>query len=376
MHPIKILHLISTTDIGGAERNLQRLVYGMDGECFNNTVVSMTTVGSVGGEIQENGIPVFCLGMEKGMPDPRGMLKLKHLIDSFKPDIIQCWMYHANLFGLLFSHKRPLVWNIRCSDMDLSRYGLIYKYTVKAGAVFSKIPDAVIANSFAGRKYHESLGYRPRRWEVIPNGFDTELFKPDTGSRTRIRVELGIPEHAPVIGLIARYDPMKDHATFFHAARTLMQIHPAVHFVLAGQGIAQDNPELHRLIGDQLNSSQIHLLSQRNDVPDVLNALDIATSSSLSEGLPNTIGEAMATGIPCVVTDVGDSRILVGETGYVVESNNPAEMSAAWTRLLDTGAKHLHIMGGKARERIQQHYSLLTATKSYEILYSGLMERP
>ena len=373
MHPIKILHLISTTDVGGAERNLQRLVYGMDGECFSSTVVSMTTVGSVGREIQEKGIPVFCLGMRKGMPDPRGMHKLKHLIDFFKPDIIQCWMYHANLLGLLLSHKRPLVWNIRCSDMDLSRYGLVYKYTVKAGAVFSKIPDVVIANSFAGKEFHEGLGYNPERWEIIPNGFDTDLFKPDATARLNIRFELGIPENAPVIGFIARFDPQKDHETFFHAAHILFKTHPTAHFILAGRGIAQENPAIIDSIQEIPEHDHIHLLGERSDIPQVLSALDIASSSSSwGEGLPNTIGEAMATGVPCVVTDVGDSRVLAGDTGHVVPKKNPEILARAWQRLIDAGTDHIRLLGGKARKRIQQHYCLDSSVKHYEELYREL----
>lgn len=375
MHPIKILHLISTTDVGGAERNLQRLVCDMDGECFSNTVASMTAMGSVGREILENGIPVLCLGMGKGMPDPRGILNLKHIIDSFKPDIIQCWMYHANLLGLLFSHKRALVWNIRCSDMDLSRYGLVYKYTVKAGAIFSKIPDVVIANSFAGKEFHEELGYNPERWEIIPNGFDTGLFKPDRKAGEKIRSELGIPMDAPVVGLIARFDPMKDHRTFFHAAHLLLKTHPSVHFVLAGRGITKENPAILNNMQEIQQHDHIHLLGERTDIPQVLSALDIASSSSSwGEGLPNTIGEAMATGIPCVVTDVGDSRILVGNAGHVVPKNNPEILGRTWQGLIDAGPDHIRLLGEMARKRIQKHYCLGSSVKHYEELYSELIE--
>ena len=375
MYPIKILHLISTLDVGGAEQNLLRLISSMDKASYNSVVVSMTDLGPVGKEIMENGCTVHALNMKKGLPDPRGIYHLKKLVLHYQPDIIQCWMYHANLFGLLFSHKRNLVWNIRCSDMDLSRYGLVYKYTVKTGAFFSKIPDMVIANSFAGKKFHEGLGYRCRKWEVIANGFDTDLFKPDVKARSRIRLELGIPEDAPVIGLIARFDPMKDHRTFFHAAHLLFKTHPSVHFVLAGQDITARNPELYRLIGDHQDSKQFHLIGQRRDVPQVLNALDIATSSSLSEGLPNTIGEAMATGVPCVVTDVGDSRTLVGDAGHVVPKNNPEVLAGAWQGLIDAGPDHIRLLGERARKRIREHYCINSSVRHYEELYRELIEK-
>ncbi len=374
--PIKILHLISTLDVGGAEQNLLRLISSMDKTSYDSSVVSMTDIGPIGKECMNRGFPVHALNMKKGIPDPRGVSRLKKFVSHVQPHIMQCWMYHANLLGLLFSRGRRLVWNIRCSDMDLTQYDFIYKYTVKSGAIFSRIPDAVIANSCAGKAYHEELGYSSRRWEIIPNGFDMDLFKPDVNARTRVRRELSIPEDAPVIGLIARHDPMKDHRTFFHAACLHLETHPSVHFILAGQNVTGENPELHRLIGNNKNSGQFHLLGQRRDIPDVLAALDIATSSSLSEGLPNTIGEAMATGIPCVVTDVGDSRILVGDAGHVVPKNSPELLARAWQRLIDAGPDHIRLLGGRARKRIGQHYSLDSSVRHYEKLYTDLTATP
>ncbi|MBN2299359.1 MAG: glycosyltransferase, partial [Deltaproteobacteria bacterium] len=373
---LSVLHLISTLDVGGAEQNLLRLTSSMDNTCFLSMVVSMTDIGPVGEELRKQDITVHSLNMKKGLPDPRGIYHLKRLVSLYQPDIIQCWMYHANLFGLLFSHKRHLIWNIRCSDMDLSRYGLIYKYTVKAGAIFSRIPDVVIANSFAGKEFHEGLGYSSRKWEVIPNGFDTDLFKFDKDSGNNIRLESGIPLDAPVIGLIARLDPMKDHETFFKAAELFLKIYPEAHLVLAGRDVENNNPLIMACLQGTSQPDHFHMLGQRRDIPQILSALDIASSSSSwGEGLPNTIGEAMATSIPCVVTDVGDSRVLVGDTGYVVPKNNPQALSTAWTRLIDSGHKNLRALGEKARERIRQHYSLHSTTKKYEALYSGLIQK-
>ena len=371
--PIKILHLISTLDVGGAEKNLCRLVCSMDNASYTSVVVSMTDVGPVGKKIMENEFPVHALNMKKGFPDPRGIYHLKKLVSHYQPDIIQCWMYHANLFGLLFCHKRPLVWNIRCSDMDLSRYGFVYKYTVKAGAFFSKIPDVVIANSFAGKEFHERLGYNPRRWEVFTNGFDTDLFRFDKGSGKQIRLESGISMTAPVIGLIARFDPMKDHATFINAACLLLKTHPDAHFVLAGKNIETKNQSIMKHLLEASQRDHFHLLGQRDDIPQIISALDISTSSSWGEGLPNTIGEAMATGIPCVVTDAGDSRELVGDTGVVVPTRDPAALCDAWVKLIEAGVDVRREMGIRARNRIEKHFSLDTAVESYQDLYQKII---
>jgi len=318
MKPIKILHLISTLDTGGAETSLFRLVTNMDKESFDNIVVSMTDIGPVGKEIQTCGVPVYALKMKKGLPDPRGIWSLYRLIHRLRPDIIQCWMYHANILGLFALMKRHLIWNIRCSDMDLARYGPVYRWSVKLGALLSGHPDMIVTNSHAGRITHGTLGYHPKRWEVIPNGFDTDIFKPDPKARSHIRAALDIPEDSIVIGLIARLDPMKDHRNFFNAANVLLASHAHVHFILAGKGVSMSNPGVADLMGSITKKDRFHLLGERDDIACVFAALDIASSSSYGEGFPNTIGEAMATGVPCVVTDVGDSKVIVGDTGIVV----------------------------------------------------------
>ncbi|MGB4109015.1 MAG: glycosyltransferase [Desulfomonilia bacterium] len=368
---LRILHLISTLDVGGAEMNLLRLVRSISRE-FDNHVVSLTTIGPLGDKIRDLGVHVQALSMGKGMPDPRGVVKLAGVIRRFQPDIIQCWMYHANLLGRAVSRKRRLVWNIRCTDMDLAGYGVVYRWTVRAGALFSSIPDAVVINSLAGRDFHASLGYSPRKWDVIANGFDTAIYRPDASSGQYIRARLGIPEGAPVIGLVSRYDPMKDHATFFRAASLLSQKNSAVHFILAGRGMTEGSSELspHLAVVEKIRN--IHLMGHRDDIPRVLNALDIASSSSISEGLPNAIGEAMATGVPCVVTDAGDSALLVGDTGVVVPKRDPEALCAAWQRLLDAGPDSRRAMGERARKRIMDHYSLQAMINRYEDLYRNL----
>ncbi len=194
--PVRILHLISTLDVGGGEQNLCSLVSGMDKTLFRNMAVSMTTIGPIGRQIIGSGVETHALNMEKGLPDPRGIARLGRLVCAFDPDIVHCWMYHANLLGLFFGHKRHLIWSILCSYMDLDKYGLTYKMTVHAGAVFSSLPGAVLTNSHSGREVHRAFGYDPKRWETIPNGFDTGIYKPDPECRLNVRSQLNIPQDA------------------------------------------------------------------------------------------------------------------------------------------------------------------------------------
>jgi len=367
---IKIIHLISTLDRGGAETSLHRLVSNMDKYRFRNIVVSLKNVGPVGKEIQRNCISVFPLNMKKGFPDPRGIMPFSKILNEFEPHIIQTWLYHANLFGILFKHKAKILWNIRCSNMDLKRYGTIYRWTVKLGALFSYIPHVVISNSRTGRMIHEEMGYEPARWEIIPNGFDRDIFKPNPIARKNIRKTLRIPADAFVIGCIARFDPMKDHRNLIKAASLLLKTNPAVHFILAGKGVTHDNLCLNKYHINSCNIDQFHLLGERDDIPQILAAVDIASStSSFGEGFPNNIGEAMSTGVPCVVTDVGDSANIVNTTGIIVPAKNPEALAYAWQSLNNAGLGVIKKMGKKARQRIEKFYNMESMIQNYEAIY-------
>ena len=367
--PVKVLHVISTLDVGGAEQNLFRLVASMDRASFVNEVVCMTLPGPMGRRIEEAGVPVHTLKMRKGAPEFGAALKLRFMANLYRPDVVQCWMYHANLLGMTLLYSRRVLWNIRCSDMDLSRYGNLYRLTVMAGARLSGMPAAIITNSAAGRIAHERIGYRPKRWITIPNGFDTDLFKPDPQARPAMRAKLRIPQEAFVIGLIGRLDPMKDHATFFSAASAFLAGHPGTHFILAGRGVTRKNQAITDLMQGVPDTGTFHLLDERCDIPEVLATLDMATSSSVSEGFPNAVAEAMACGLPCVATDAGDTGIILGDAGILVKRQSPEDLCRAWSFIARMDPADRLAMGMKARERIRLHYTQIKTTDSYQQEY-------
>ena len=372
--PVKVLHLISTLDVGGAEQNLFRLVASMDRSSVASEVVCMTMPGPMGRRIEEAGITVHTLKMRKGSPEVGAVLKLRVMANLCRPDVVQCWMYHANLMGMTLLRPSRMLWNIRCSDMDLSHYGYFYRLTVQASARLSSMPAAIITNSHAGRSAHERIGYRPKRWITIPNGFDTDLFRPDEQARSSVRAKLGIPQDAFVIGLIGRLDPMKDHATFFRAAAAFLEDHPGTHFILAGRGVSLKNKAVTDLMQGLQERGMVHLLDDRCDIPEILAALDMATSSSISEGFPNAVGEAMACGLPCAATDAGDTGVLLGDTGILVKRQSPEHLCRAWGTIARMDPAERRAMGMKGRERIRLHYTQKKTTETYEQEYLKIVE--
>jgi glycosyltransferase involved in cell wall biosynthesis len=238
----------------------------------------------------------------------------------------------------------------------------------------SPVPDAVVVNSRAGQHFHERIGYRPRRWEYVPNGFDTNELRPDCEARSHIRAELAIDEETILIGLPARYHLMKDHHTFLTATAILTATRPEVCFALLGAGIEPSNRALIKAVGGRGIADRILLLGERDDMAKIYTAFDIVTlCSAFGEGFPNVLGEAMASALPCVATDIGDAAELLGGTGIVVPPRDPQALADAWRKLIDLGAEGRRLLGDQARQRITRNYGLGPAIARYEALYSEIV---
>lgn len=373
---ITVLHLITGLSAHGAETMLYKLVARSDRARFRHVVVSLTDTGTLGEGIEALGIPLHTLMMRRGIPDPTAMVRLLALLRRVSPDVVQTWLYHADLLGLLtakLAGRRVVVWNIRASNMDMSRYGRLAAWTRRACAWLSRRPRAVIVNSEAGRAFHARIGYHPREWILIPNGIDTERFRPDTAARSSVRQELGLEPETPLIGMVARFDPMKDHRTFLRAASLLHRQHPELHFLCVGRGVTAADDALWNAIKAESVRDNMHLLGERQDIPRLTAALDIATSASaFGEGFPNVVGEAMACAVPCVVTDVGDSASIVDDTGCVIPPEAPQALTTAWEELLALGAEGRQALGQRARGRAQTLFAFDQMVRQYEEVYERL----
>ena len=377
---MKILHFITDLDTGGAEMMLYKLCCAINRKRFEPVVVSLKDLGVIGYWIESEGIPVYALGLRRKVPGPFTVRRFRQLLRKEQSDIIQGWMYHGNLAayfaGLASTHSIPVVWNIRHSINDVRKEKILTRWVIKAGARLSHRPARIIYNSKVGVKQHEALGYRPEKTLMIPNGFDTEKFLPDPAARQRIRRELGISDDTLLIGLVARYHPMKDHANFLRAASRLAQQHNNIMFILAGRGVNSSNPVIGRLREQLGIRGKTILLDERRDIAQLMASLDIASSaSSWGEGFPNVVGEAMASGVPCVVTDVGDSASIVGNDGLVVPPGDPAALAHAWRTLIDIGRDGRRRLGIRARIRISREFSLDRIVRRYEQLYEDVMSK-
>lgn len=298
------------------------------------------------------------------------------LIRRLRPDVIQGWMSHGNLAGLLARMAAPgdpaLVWAIRQSVYDLGYEKRSTARLIRLSAKLSCRPQAIVYNSHVARAQHEALGFCRRLGSVIPNGFDVSAFAPSSDARLGFRRELSIADDVPLIGIVGRFHPMKDHQTFIKAAKAVRERHPRCRLILVGPGMDPSNKELSGYLRDAGLEDAAHLLGVRDDMPRINAALDVAVSSSFTEAFPTAIGEAMSCGVPCVVTDVGDSGRLVGDTGIVVPPRDPEQLASGIARLLDLSRQDREVLGAKARARVISEYSLSDVVASFSSLYLSL----
>jgi glycosyltransferase involved in cell wall biosynthesis len=367
---LTVLHLITGLETGGAEGMLARLATGSDRARFRHIVVSMTVPGAIGQSIAEAGIALRSLGIRRNVPDPVGLLRLRRVLREFRPDLLQTWLYHADLLGLAawrLGWAPRLVWNVRSTETIGS--AVVRRLLAR----WSALPDAVIVNSLVGRRFHEAIGYRPRRWVHIPNGFDTTALKPDAEAGKSQRAALSIAEGAFVIMLPARYHPMKDHATFVAAAALFAGMRPEARFVMVGSGAERGNGILANIIAAYGIGDRVSLLGERRDLAAIYSAADVVTlSSAFGEGFPNVLAEAMCCGVPCVATDIGDSAEIVGEIGAIVPPRDPGALTAAWETLAALSPEERRKLGATARARVVERYDLAAIIARYEAVYEEI----
>jgi glycosyltransferase involved in cell wall biosynthesis len=358
---VKVLHVITGLQTGGAERMLANLCIAASDAGPGPVVVSLTDGGSQFERIRAAGVRVMSLGMRRGVPSLKGLHRLARILQQEAPDVVQSWMYHADLYALLalaLSGRRGetrLYWGIRCSDMELGRYGPSLRIVVRLCALLSRFVDGIVTNSQAGMRIHGRLGYDTRRMTVIDNGIDTETFRPDDDKRAAARASLGLSGDAFVIGCIARVDAMKN----FPALLSMLDGMDGVTCIAIGRG-TESLPPTKGLVA----------LGEREDVPALLNALDLLVSvSSFGEGFSNVIAEAMATRVPVVATDVGDARRIVGNAGRIVPPDDAEALAGAVTALRDDAATRC-AMGKAARTRVEAEFSLRRCIDAFDAYYA------
>lgn len=370
--PTRVVELITDLDVGGAERMLQRLLAHLDPARVSTEVVSMTEPGHVANAIEELGIVVHSLGMRSGIPDPRAIIRLHPVLRAFRPDVLHCWMHHANLLGGIVGTltRTPTVWSIRDTVGGPSHGKRLTTATVRVTAeLAARIPARIVSCSREAANSYERIGFPGDRIVVIPNGFDVQEHRTDDALRASIRRELDIEPDEVLVGMVARFAPEKDVESFVKAARQVLDRRPGARFLLCGTGMAESNAELVGWLREAGTIGRFVLVGPRDDVGRVMAGLDVLAMSSVSEAFPNVLGEAMARGITCVATDVGDASEIVGDTGRIVAPGSPRVLADALVATISLAPAERWQLGERARARIRERYEIGEVANRYSRLY-------
>jgi glycosyltransferase involved in cell wall biosynthesis len=373
---MRILHVITELGTGGAEAMLYKLLQATDG-VIDVRVLSLMEGGSNARRIEALGVQVDSLGMGRGsMPGPATMWRLRQVVREFLPDLVQGWMYHGNLAAWLavrLCAPRPrLSWNLRQTVYDIRRETKLTRWLIRLGARLSPAADKIIYNSEVSAQQHESAGYAAGKRVVIPNGFDVGVMEPRADARQSVREEFGLAPDTLLVGQVARYHPMKGHLRMLQAAASVVQSNPHARFLLVGHGVTPANTDLAEPIHAMGLEDNIILAGERAAVARLMAGMDVMVSASeWGEGFPNVLGEAMAVGVPCVATDVGDSARVIGDCGILVAAGNPAGLATAIKNLLAMTPEQRNTIGLRARERVRQLYSMDQIAGLYMDVYQG-----
>ena len=376
-----VTHVITTLVAGGTERMLQRIIASTRASGVEHRVISLTDGGEVADELRHAGIPVTSLAMRRAgsWPDLMAIGRLASLLRAEPPDIVQAWMYHANVLAGIaapLAGRGRAVWSIRAASLPSGRERARTILLARvAAALAGGLARGVLVNGERARVTHIAAGYPSDKMHVIPNGYDLSIWHPDDDARRAVRAELGLGPDAHIVGMIANFRPIKDHPTFLRAMRAVRRVMPHTHILLAGVGTDLDAPEMRRLVESELGSlAGLSVLGSRRDVPRLTAALDVSVLSSIDESFPNVIAEAMASGVPVVSTDVGDVRTMLGSAEDVVPVGDSAELATRVVWWLRQPRRQREIAGILLRHRIADSYSLGAVAAQYVRYWRALAD--
>lgn len=375
---MKIAHVIICLNVGGAELMLKRLVESHSEQSdIEHVVISLTDQGVLGEQLSNQNIAVYCLGMSSITKSPFVFLRLRKLLQQLRPDIVHTWMYHADLLGGLAARSVGLpnvVWCIRSTDIRKGGSKITLLIRKLCAWLSGYVPRVIVCAADASRKVHVAIGYAAGKMQVIPNGFELAKLLLKNTAESTVRDELGISHNCKVVISVGRFNPVKDHKTFIEAAGKLAAQRNDVRFMLVGRGLERYNAQLVSMIEATGQVGAFYLLGERNDVPACLQASDVFCLHSVTEGFPNVLGEAMAVGLPCVTTDVGDAAYLLDSPEWMIPVASPAKLAEKLNAMLSLPAAERAALGEAAATRIREHFTMDVISRRYYDLYTSLLD--
>lgn len=373
----RVCHVIVGLNVGGAELMLARLIQShLSSVEYEHMVVSLTSLGTVGARLQAQGVKVKVLDLRGTWDVLPKLAELTRILRRLSPDVVQTWMYHADLLGGLAARMagiKNVIWGIRTTDVSAGGSPATGAVRWLCARLSRWIPHTIVCAAEASRQAHVALGYRSDRMVVIPNGFDLSRLKATSEQVAKLRSACGFSEDEVVVGTLSRFNEVKDPHNFVRAAGLLAHEYPKVQFLMVGRGFDAANSQLKGWIKAIGCEDRFVLLGERSDVPVCLAAMDVFCLSSRIEGFPNVVGEAMVMHRASVVTDVGDAAYLLGECGVVVPKEDSAALAEGIAQLAGLSAADRALLGERAYARIATEFTMDRTRERFEAVYVSLL---
>ena len=367
----KIVHIIGDLSIGGTERALFTLLTNSHNQEFKNYVIVLTGKGYFLDELKNAGIRVFALNLNSFFTSPLKLFNLILLVHKIKPDILQGWMYHSNMIVLLLKYtfiRKPIIfWNIRQSLYSLVNEKKTTVIVIKVLKIFSPFVEKIIYNSNTSKIHHQDFGFSSASSFVIPNGFNTEIWKFNEKNRKEIRNRLKIDENELVLGYVGRFHKIKNIGLLLNALIPIMNSHLNLKVVFIGKDLDNNNP-FFKKFDNYLPKNKILKLGICNNISHYLSAFDAFCLCSNSEAFPNVLGEAMSSSLFCISSNVGDVPYILGDTGLIFPNNDMNALRNAieyWIK----NHQALKVKGKMARHRIEDLFKTEFTANQYTALY-------
>lgn len=308
---------------------------------------------------------------------PLGQLR-RYLSDE-SIDIIYSFLPMQNDLAALLKPQKSrtrLVFGARACGMQLKYYDFLSGLSYRIEPKLAFYSDAIIANSKRFIQDAATRKFPNKKIFIVPNGINTDVMRFDAAGRSKFRRHWNVPDLTPLIGVVARLDPMKDHMTFLEAAALFVSRQNNARFVCVGGGNSDNYKNLLLKRSQELGlENRVIFSGEQTEVSSVYSALDVVTlPSAFGEGFPNVIGEAMSCGRPVAATDVGDNRMIVGKFGAITPPARPDLLSLAWVELLDRYIQEQNLFQA-ARDHIIKNFSVETMVEATELVLKEVCAR-
>lgn len=371
----KIIHIITGLGDGGAEKVQFRIIKNTY-KSYNHEVISLMDKGKYGHKLEQLGVNVHCIYFKRGSLNINGLIKLFKLIKNSKCDILQTWMYHSDLLGGLigyFTGHKKIIWNVRGDGRGLIKNNIKSRFVFYACVLFSYIiPKKIITCSYIAKHNHINSGYK-KIFKYIPNGYDYNQFNEDNFTRIEMRKKLSIKDSEILIGMIARYSDQKNHIYFIDKMKDIFLTKPFIKVIFVGKNIKNNEKILKKL--NKLNIKKFFiLLDSTNEIQNIMNALDIhVLFSKYGEGFPNVVAESMLCKIPSIARDVGDTKYIIGNRGWIIQDEKKLNLSI--DKAIKMKIKYPNLwsrLKTESRARIIKKYEIAKMVREYNQLWNSI----